>query len=168
MHIGFLDAHRDAIPALAAWHHAEWGHLYSDWTLDVGRAELDDHATRRSLPTTLVLHDDEGYLLGSVSLVLEDAPEFCDEGSPWLANLYVREQARGQGLGALLVHEAVALAAGLEIEELFLFTPAHRDFYQRLGWTHLVRTSLKGTGVDLMRCEPLRLRIDAAQLALSA
>ncbi len=168
MRIGFLDAHRDAIPALAAWHHAEWGHLYAEWTLDVGRAELEDHATRRQLPTTLVLHDDEGRLLGSVSLVLEDAPEFCDEGSPWLASLYVREDARGQGLGALLVREAMTLAAQLGVDELFLFTPAHRDFYQRLGWTHLVRTSLKGTAVDLMRCEPLQVRIDAAQLALSA
>ena len=153
MRIGFLDAHREAIPTLAAWHHGEWGHLYSEWTLDVGRAELEDHATRCSLPTTLVLHEGD-EVLGSVSLVLEDAPEFADEGSPWLASLFVRPEARGRGLGARLVRAAVARAAELDVAELFLFTPGQRGFYERLGWRHIVRTTLKGTPVDLMRIEP--------------
>jgi GNAT superfamily N-acetyltransferase len=153
MRIGFLDAHREAIPTLANWHHGEWGHLYSDWTLAVCRAELDGHATRRTLPTTLVLHEGD-TLLGSVSLVLEDAPEFADEGSPWLASLYVRPEARGRGLGAKLVRAAVRLAAQLGVDELYLFTPEHRDFYARLGWAPLLRTTLKGTPVDLMRIEP--------------
>ena len=153
MRIGFLDAHRGAIQALAAWHYGEWGHLYSDWTLEVGRAELEDHATRRSLPTTLVVHQGDD-VLGSVSLVLEDAPEFADEGSPWLASLFVRPEARSRGLGALLVRAAVARAAELEVAELFLFTPGQRGFYGRLGWAHVARTTLKGTPVDLMRIEP--------------
>ncbi len=153
MRIGFLDAHREAIPTLASWHHDEWGHLYSEWTLEVGRAELEEHATRRTLPTTLVLHEGAA-LLGSVSLVLEDAPEFADEGSPWLASLFVRPDARGRGLGAMLVRAAVALASDIGIPELFLFTPGQRGFYERLGWAHVVRTTLKGTPVDLMRIAP--------------
>ena len=78
MHIDYLDQHRDHVATLAAWHHAEWGHLYDDWTLAVAHAELADQASRRTLPTTLVLLD-EGRPIGSVSLVLEDAPELCEE-----------------------------------------------------------------------------------------
>ena len=154
MRIDFLDQHREHIATLAAWHHAEWGHMYDEWTLEVAESELADQATRRTLPTTLVLVD-EGRALGSVSLVLEDAPELCEEGSPWLASLYVVPEARGRGLGTKLVHAAVELAAHENIGHLFLFTPEHADFYQRLGWRLLARTSLKGTAVDLMEIEPL-------------
>src|SRR5918993_5633449 len=147
--IEFLDAHRAAIPLLADWHHAEWGALYDHWTQATCAAELADQATRRTLPTTLVLVD-AAQVLGSVSLVLEDAPEFASEGSHWLSSLYVRAEARGRGHGARLVRAAVDHAAALGLDQLFLFTPAHRAFYERLGWRPMVRTTLKGTPVDLM------------------
>ena len=87
-------------------------------------------------------------------LVLEDAPEFCDQGSPWLASLYVAPEQRGRGLGARLVHAAVDAAAGQGIDQLFLFTPDHAKFYERLGWSRMLRTTLKGTPVDLMTIHP--------------
>ena len=155
MPIDFLDRHPGLVPTRAGWHHAQWGHLYSHWTLEVATAELADHATRRELPTTLVLVE-EGAPVGSVSLVLEDAPELCEHGSPWLASLYVRPQARGRGHGARLVRAAVAHAAALGVGELFLFTPEHVDFYARLGWRPLARTALLGTPVDLMCITPAR------------
>jgi len=155
MQIEFLDRHAGLAPTLAGWHHAQWGHLYDHWTLEVATAELRDHATRRTLPTTLVAVE-AGAPLGSVSLVLEDAPELCEHGSPWLASLYVRPQARGRGLGTSLVRAAVAHAATLGVDELFLFTPEHADFYARLGWRPLARTALLGTPVDLMAIVPAR------------
>ena len=156
MRIDFIDGYRDQIATLAAWHHAEWGHLYSHWTLEVAAAELADHATRRTLPTTLVLMDGS-RLLGSVSVVLEDAPELNDAGSPWLASLYVVAQARGRGLGARLVQAAVALAASQRVPQMFLFTPDHAAFYRRLGWNQVMRAMLQGTAVDLMEIAPLQV-----------
>lgn len=153
MRIEFLDQHPGLVPLLAQWHHAQWGHLYSHWTFEVALAELEDQSRRRSLPTTLVLLEGE-TLFGSVSLVLEDAPELSEHGSPWLASLYVVPEARGRGLGAMLVRAAVATAAGQGVQELFLFTPEHAAFYERLGWRRLARTALKGTPVDLMQIEP--------------
>ena len=166
MRIDFIDQHREHIATLAAWHHAEWGHLYADWTLQVGLVELEGHASRRTLPTTLVLTEKD-RVLGSVSLVLEDSPEFCDEGSPWLASLFVAPEARGRGCGAWLVEAAVALAGELQVETLFLFTPAHAAFYQRLGWVLLSRTALKGVAVDLMQIKPMALAHDTRRRAVS-
>ena len=156
MRIEFIDQHREHIATLAAWHHEQWGHLYDDWTLDAARTELETHARQRSLPTTLIAVDD-GVALGSVSLVLEDAPELCEHGSPWLANLYVVPGARGQGIGTQLVRAAVELAAQSGVAQLFLFTPEHAGFYRRLGWRQIARTSLKGTAVDLMEFSPLAI-----------
>jgi predicted N-acetyltransferase YhbS len=154
MRIEPIAAHRARVPTLAAWHHAQWGHLYSHWTYEVCRAELDEHAARAAgLPTTLLALDGE-ELLGSVSLVFEDAPELQEHGSPWLASLYVAPAARGRGIGAALARAAVARAAEEGVAELFLFTPEHKDFYARLGWRPLARTALKGTPVDLMCIAP--------------
>ncbi|MBW8367128.1 MAG: GNAT family N-acetyltransferase [Arenimonas sp.] len=138
---------------LARWHHATWGHLYTDWTLDVATEELLDHATRRSIPTTLVAMRGD-VLLGSVSLVLEDAPELRDQGDAWMASLYVVPEARGQGLGVRLAKELVALAAQQQVERLWLFTPEHAPFYARLGWRPQGSAKLHGVPVHLMDIVP--------------
>jgi predicted N-acetyltransferase YhbS len=154
MRIEPIAAHPGRVETLAAWHHAQWGHLYSHWTLEVALSELREHTLRTTgLPTTLLALDGE-ELLGSVSLVFEDAPELQEHGSPWLASLYVKPPARGRGIGARLARAAVARAAAEGIGELFLFTPEHKDFYARLGWRPLARTALKGTPVDLMCIQP--------------
>ncbi|HEX4853512.1 GNAT family N-acetyltransferase [Arenimonas sp.] len=138
---------------LAAWHHAQWSPLYDDWTLEQTQAELRDHATRRARPTTLVALEGE-RLLGSVSLVDEDAPELRDQGDAWLASLYVVPEARGTGLGKQLVRALVGFAAGQGVERLWLFTPDHAGFYERLGWRPQGQAMLRGTRVQLMDILP--------------
>src|SRR6188508_2886397 len=123
MRIESIALHRDQVATLAAWHHAQWGHLYSHWTYEVAFAELGEQAARgQGLPTTLLALDGED-LLGSVSLVFEDAPELQEHGSPWLASLYVKPDARGRGIGASLVRAALERAGEEGVDQLFLFTP---------------------------------------------
>jgi GNAT superfamily N-acetyltransferase len=141
------------VDTLAGWHHAQWSHLYEGWTLEQTRDELRDHATRRTRPTTLVALHDEA-LLGSVSLVDEDAPELGDRGDAWLASLYVVPEARGTGLGQALVRALVKFAAGQGVGRLWLFTPEHDGFYARLGWRPQGEAMLRGTRVQLMDILP--------------
>ncbi|KFN51310.1 GNAT family N-acetyltransferase [Arenimonas composti] len=148
--IAFLADQPRHVDTLARWHHAQWGALYTDWTLADCAAELHDHATRHTRPTTLVAIDDAGGLAGSVSLVDEDAPELAATGDAWLASLYVRPERRGEGLGAALVRALVAHAAALGIPRLWLFTPEHANFYARLGWQRLGPFALNGTPVEVM------------------
>lgn len=145
------------VDTLAAWHHAQWGNLYADaWTLADARAELAAHAaSAEDFPTTLVWLDGE-TVLGSVSLVAEDAPALADRGGPWLASLYVAPSARGRGLGAALVRAAVAQSMRAGLSRLCLFTPEHADFYARLGWREYDRAELRGTPVTLMTIDALR------------
>ena len=153
MRIEAIGRHPACIESLARWHHQEWGALYDDWTLDVATAELADHATRSSVPTTLLLMDGED-LLGSVSLLVEDAPALQDRGGPWLGSLFVRPEARGRGAGRLLVDAAVAHAAREDVQVLRLFTLWHEQFYASLGWQAEERTSLHGTPVVIMSIRP--------------
>ena len=149
MEIRFLADAPGHVDTLAGWHHGQWGGLYADWSLADATAELRAHAACRTRPTTLVALEG-GELVGSVSLVDEDAPEFADRGDAWLASLYVIPAARGHGIGATLARALVAHAASLGIDRLWLFTPLHADFYARLGWTTVGTAPLGATPVTLM------------------
>jgi GNAT superfamily N-acetyltransferase len=145
-----ISAVPEAVDALAGWHHAEWGTLMPGWTLESARAELASHLASPVCPTTLVALDPDSAVAGSVSLVIEDAAEFADL-SPWLASLYVVPAQRGRGVGRGLVAAMLAHCRHAGIGAVHLFTPAHRDWYQRLGWTSLGLRLLAGRPVELMK-----------------
>ena len=147
--IQFLADAPSHVDQLADWHHAQWQSLYADWTHGAARAELLEHARCKTLPTTLVLTEND-ELLGSVSLLKVDAEALSHIGGPWLASLYVKESARGKGLGAQLVEALMQHADRISIEKIFLFTPEHKVFYQQLGWKPLQQENLNGQLVDVM------------------
>ncbi|MEO6171962.1 MAG: GNAT family N-acetyltransferase [Arenimonas sp.] len=147
--IQFLADAPEHVDQLADWHHAQWQHLYSAWSHETARAELLAHAQCKTLPTTLVLIENN-ILLGSVSLVEEDAAQLNFIGSPWLASLYVKLSERGRGLGAELVKAIMVHAKKMSIEKTFLFTPEHKTFYQQLGWKEFRQESLNGLNVDVL------------------
>ena len=147
--IRFLADVPQHVDQLADWHHAQWSSLYTDWTHEVARADLLGHVKRKTLPTTLVLLEDEN-LLGSASLLEEDAAELAAIGNAWLASLFVKPEARGRGFGAMLVKAIMQHAKDISIEEIFLFTPEHKTFYLQLGWMAFHQANLNGQVVDVM------------------
>jgi len=147
--IRFLADLPQYVDQLADWHHAQWHHYHADWSHDVARAELQSHALCKTLPTTLVLTENE-MLLGSVSLLEDDAVELSAIGNAWLASLYVKPEARGRGFGAQLVNALMQHAENISLKEIFLFTPEHKAFYQTLGWQVLQQANVNGQKVDVM------------------
>lgn len=152
MHIGYLADHLHWAPTLAQWHHLEWGAILPDWSLADALGELQSHTGRCMIPTTLIGFEDD-RLLGSVSLVEEDAPELSD-ATPWLASLYVAPGRRGEGIGRALVQRAVAEAARLGVRRLHLYTPHHEGYYLGLGWHLLGRVRLARTEVSVLWIDP--------------
>ena len=148
--IQFLADAPSHVDQLADWHHAQWHAFYSDWTHEIARAELLAHAQCKTLPTTLVLIENE-VLLGSVSLLEDDAIELSAIGSAWLASLYVKPDARGRGFGAQLVNALMQHAKNISLKEIFLFTPEHKAFYQIHGLQLLQQAHVNRQQVDVMR-----------------
>lgn len=145
-----IAAHPGVVDTLAAWHHAQWGELMAPWSLEDARRELREHVEASAgYPATLITLDDDDRVLGSVSLIPTDAPEFA-EYTPWLASLYVAPSARGAGIGSALVRAIVDHADRLGFETLYLFTPGSPQIYLRCGWREQATLRLGDRDVVLM------------------
>ena len=98
------------------------------------RAELE--AIVESPATTLLLaEDDEGAVIGSLTLALFRAPTGT---RAWIEDVIVDESARGQGAGEALVAEAIRLAAEAGARTVDLTSRPSRDaanaLYEKIGF----------------------------------
>ncbi len=136
------------VERLARWHHSEWGDLMAPWSLDDARRELQTHLDG-GFPATFVALSDNNELLGSASLIAEDAPELIEYG-PWLASVIVQPAWRGRGLGRRLVEAVIEHARLCRFEKLYLFTDGSGRLYESLGWQQLERRALPHAAVTIM------------------
>jgi len=98
------------------------------------RAELE--AIVESPATTLLLaEDDEGAVIGSLTLALLRTPTGT---RAWIEDVIVDESARGQGAGEALVAEAIRLAAEAGARTVDLTSRPSRDaanaLYEKIGF----------------------------------
>ena len=151
MKISWIGDCPTCVPQLARWHVEAFANVLTEWTVEQAAFELRGHLARCAVPTTWVAQD-ESAPLGSVSILDSDRPA-PDSHAPWLATLFVCPAARGRGIGVALVNHAKAEARALGLSELHLWTPAHADFYKRLGWKSLGLRRYDNHEVTLMRID---------------
>jgi GNAT superfamily N-acetyltransferase len=144
MKIESIADHLDLLDTLVKWHRDQWG---SEWAEYVNRSTLRDQ-----IPTIYVATEGS-ELLGSAMLVDEDMTTRKDL-SPWLGGVYVKPSRRGQGIGTALVKHAMEQAAKMGIPLLWLYTPASRYMYERLGWQYVSEEDYLGEKVTIMRLNP--------------
>jgi predicted N-acetyltransferase YhbS len=152
MKIGYLADHREHIPRLAEWLHAEWGYLHENDSVERRAARLESRATRGGVPVTFVAVDGES-LLGSASLV-EDDLETRPELTPWLASVFVAPEHRGQGVASALVRRVVEEARDSAVSRLYLWTTDQERLYARLGWQPVERMRFQDENIVVMTIDP--------------
>jgi GNAT superfamily N-acetyltransferase len=95
---------------------------------------LRENLDAAPIPFALVAHDG-GTFLGTASVIaadLADRPQL----TPWVAAVWVEEQARRHGVGAALVDRATLDCFWLGIGRAYLCArPRMTRFYEALGWT---------------------------------
>lgn len=142
------------IPQVAAWHHQECERQGLKSSLALRQQRLQLHLLGRAVPQTLIATCGEN-IFGCVSLVNYQSgarPQSAGLHSPvWLSNLYVQEPHRQQGIGTLLVDDAIEYAKNLALPELWLSATDFTDFYQKRGWKITRRTRLGGRVVNIMK-----------------
>jgi len=98
------------------------------------RAELDE-IVRSEASRLLVARDDDGTIVGSLTLVLFRIPTAV---RAWIEDVVVDEAARGQGVGEALNREALRIAAEAGARTVDLTSRPSREaanrLYQRIGF----------------------------------
>lgn len=137
---------------LAHWHVREWATVFPGWTEQIATQEFNAQLEKSDLPATwLAFNGDE--LIGSISALLEDAPELNDISGPWLASFYIVPECRGQGAAQALMAAAAQGVSTLGYTQWTLFTPHHETYYAKHGWALLEYRHLHGERVAVMRQE---------------
>ena len=151
MQLTNLKNHPQAIPLIAQWHFDEWQALFPEKTLADFAAELAESLQSDDIPQTWLLLDAEHNVCGTGSLLLRDM-KTNQQLSPWLANIFLRPESRGQGLGRFLVQQLMLEAQRRGVPVLYLFTEDQQSFYEKLGWQLHHRELYEGEWVSVMQC----------------
>ena len=151
MQIDYLANHQEFIPILADWHHQEWAYLRPGDSVKARTARLRDACGHTAIPIVVIAFTDTA-LLGSAMLIAHDMDTRMDL-SPWLAGVFVAPDHRRRGVGAALVQRVIDEATALGVKRLYLYTPSTEQFYSRLGWSLVERTSYRGADVAVMSYE---------------
>jgi N-acetylglutamate synthase-like GNAT family acetyltransferase len=99
---------------------------------------LRENMDASSIPFALVAHDGAMFL-GTASVIASDLEE-RPQLTPWVAAVWVDQQARQRGLGGALVNRATQDCFALGVGRIYLCAREQRSgFYERLGWTPIER-----------------------------
>lgn len=122
----------DDIDFMAEWIFALWGSYNPGETLDTCRADfLAGLDAKAVIPKTFVYRQG-GQLAGWASLLEVDITERPDLG-PWLGNLVVLPEFRGQGIARKLTRHVMDYAQGVT-DRLYLYTDNLQAVYETMGW----------------------------------
>jgi GNAT superfamily N-acetyltransferase len=106
---------------------------YKGHPLSFIQGPVNDNLGAGPVPSAFVAHD-AGLFLGTVSLIasdLSDRPAY----TPWVAALWVEEDARNRGIGSALAdHAAVAAFASGFIRVYLCASTENHNFYEKTGW----------------------------------
>ncbi|WP_067582605.1 GNAT family N-acetyltransferase [Endozoicomonas ascidiicola] len=136
------------IDTVARFHQEQWQALYPNWTLQEFMNDMELALLSDLVPQTWVLSDNK-RLLGSVSL-LECDLEGYEHYSPWLADVYVKGSHRGHGYGKWLIEAAMDFARSKKLLPLYLYTPDHQRYYEKMGWNIVEVVNYQGKQIVIM------------------
>lgn len=141
------EARRD-LPIFASWLWMKWGQRRGR-TPARSLARIQAMGTASGLPFGFCAYLD-GLPAGFACCTEQDLDNRPDL-SPWLASVFTRPDARGQGIAARVVEAVAAEAKARGVATLWLFTPDQQRLYERLGWVAVAEDVDIDEAVTVMR-----------------
>lgn len=125
----------DTLHQVAQWNKVYWTLQYPEVYTDFDFDAFYESASKvkMGLPACFIA-ELNGELAGTISIVHEKVPMFS-EFNPWIANLYVREDFRGQGIGDFMMQMAFARAEDLGYKKVYCWSQASMEkYFTDQGW----------------------------------
>lgn len=148
MRIEYLVDHKAHLSTLADWQQREFGYLNPSLTIEQRRNRLCESLQQEDIPITLIALSEDGRPVGAASVLPRTITH--THLTPWLSSVVVPLEHRGKGIASALSLRAVAEAARLGFETLYLFTPRNESLYERLGWKIIEMSTHNGLPIAIM------------------
>ncbi|HEX4142194.1 MAG TPA: GNAT family N-acetyltransferase [Pirellulales bacterium] len=150
MHFQLLADRADAIPTVARWHFAEWGHRVPDNSLQKTSERLRGQLNRDQLPLALLALDGD-TVIGAAELKPHEMLSLYPDKQPWLGGVFVSPESRGKGVASQLALRIAAMASSLGAEQIYLQTTSlDGGLYARFGWRPIEQVRYRGLDVLVM------------------
>lgn len=147
--IDLMKNHSQSIPKLAnIWREV----LGKIWMPEIGIEEIESlyyEELKHDMPLTYIALYDETPV-GSCTLELNGG--IRPDIGPWIGDLVVDQKYQKQGIGKLLLDEALKKAKQLNFKKLYLFTfdPNIPSYYEKFGWKKISTDEFNSHPVTLM------------------
>lgn len=129
MHILKVNDNKEYYEQIATW---IYDAFVSKKTPEIGREGVEEKLKNSNIISFIAL--DNKKPLGTVS-IFENDLEARKDLTPWLASLYVSEEARGLGVAKKLIEQVKEESKFNGFKKLYLRTTTAGKYYQNLGWT---------------------------------
>lgn len=149
MEIKNLKDNQQFLATVNSWLYEQWGHHDKDNDKQDWLAEKKEELNNDQLLPIRLVAIEEGKPVGTASIVKHDMKTHT-ELEPWMADVYVIEEKREQGIGTKLVNEIIQVAKQHNFGTLYLFTPDKKSFYENLDWSPFFNEEYRGENVDIM------------------
>jgi predicted N-acetyltransferase YhbS len=149
MHFSLLADYPEAIPQIASWHFAEWGHLGRVAGTDEIEAKLRESLNRDTMPLSILAFDND-EIVGFAELKYHEM-EIYPEKEHWLGGVFVPVEHRGKGVGCMVIRKSLDIARSLGISTIFLQTEQlDGGLYTGLGFVAVETVEYRGLEVLVM------------------
>ena len=93
-------------------------------------SDIINGINNKTYPITIILLKDN-ELIGFYQILKHDND--ATSYTPWLANVFIKEEYRNQGYGRFLINTIPTYMDKLNIKTLYLHT-RHQNLYEKFGW----------------------------------
>lgn len=148
MEIKYLVDRPKDISKIVNWLDGQWGHYYESGK-KAWQKKVNNRLNKEKVPTIFVAVVKD-KVVGTASLIESDLDSRKDL-SPWLADVFVLPDYRGNKIATKLVTRVLEEAKNIAIPKLYLFTKEAEELYKKLNWQTIEKFNHYGDQHTLMK-----------------